>query len=105
MTRMDTFRFPPPTPSDLGDREVPRDGSRLQGVRVALLVTGGIAAFKAPMIARALRRQGAQVTAFCSEEALRYVTQDAMEWSTTNPVVVRLSAHAEHLSDGAPFDA
>ena len=105
MTRMDTFRFPPPTPSDLGDREVPRDGSLLQGVRVALLVTGGIAAFKAPMIARALRRQGAQVTAFCSEEALRYVTQDAMEWSTTNPVVVRLSAHAEHLSDGAPFDA
>jgi phosphopantothenoylcysteine decarboxylase/phosphopantothenate--cysteine ligase len=105
MTGMDTFRFPPPTPSDLGDREVPRDGSRLQGVRVALLVTGGIAAFKAPMIARALRRQGAQVTAFCSEEALRYVTQDAMEWSTTNPVVVRLSAHAEHLSDAAPFDA
>ena len=105
MTRMDTFRFPPPTPSDLGDREVPRDGSRLQGVRVALLVTGGIAAFKAPMIARSLRRQGAQVTAFCSEEALRYVTQDAMEWSTTNPVVVRLSAHAEHLSDAAPFDA
>jgi phosphopantothenoylcysteine decarboxylase/phosphopantothenate--cysteine ligase len=105
MKRMDTFRFPPPTPSDLGDREVPRDGSRLQGVRVALLVTGGIAAFKAPMIARALRRQGAQVTAFCSEEALRYVTQDAMEWSTTNPVVVRLSAHAEHLSDAAPFDA
>jgi phosphopantothenoylcysteine decarboxylase/phosphopantothenate--cysteine ligase len=102
---MDTFRFPPPTPSDLGDREVPRDGSCLQGVRVALLVTGGIAAFKAPMIARALRRQGAQVTAFCSEEALRYVTQDAMEWSTTNPVVVRLSAHAEHLSDAAPFDA
>jgi phosphopantothenoylcysteine decarboxylase/phosphopantothenate--cysteine ligase len=47
MKRMDTFRFPPPTPSDLGDREVPRDGSRLQGVRVALLVTGGIAAFKA----------------------------------------------------------
>lgn len=104
MTGMDTFRFPPPTPSDLGDREVPRDGSRLQGVRVALLVTGGIAAFKAPMVARALRRQGAQVTAFCSEEALRYVTQDAMEWSTTNPVVVRLSAHAEHLSDAAPFD-
>jgi len=102
---MDAFHFPPPTPSDLGDREVPRDGDRLEGVRVALMVTGGIAAFKAPMIARALRRQGAVVTAFCSEEGLRYVTQDALEWSTTNPVVVRLSAHAEHLSDAAPFDA
>ena len=105
MTGMDAFHFPPPTPSDLGDREVPRDGSRLHGARVALLVTGGIAAFKAPLVARALRRQGAQVTAFCSEEALRYVTADAMEWSTAQPVVVRLSAHAEHLSDAAPFDA
>jgi phosphopantothenoylcysteine decarboxylase/phosphopantothenate--cysteine ligase len=101
---MDAFHFPPPTPSDLGDREVPRDGSRLHGVRVALMVTGGIAAFKAPLVARALRRQGALVTAFCSEEALRYVTADAMEWSTTQPVVVRLSAHAEHLSDASPFD-
>ncbi len=102
---MDAFHFPPPTPSDLGDREVPRDGDRLDGARVALMVTGGIAAFKAPMVARALRRQGAAVTAFCSEEALRYVTQDALEWSTANAVVVRLSAHAEHLSDAAPFDA
>jgi len=102
---MDPFHFPPPTPSDLGDREVPRDGNRLEGARVALMVTGGIAAFKAPLVARALRRQGAQVTAFCSEEALRYVTQDALEWSTNQPAVVRLSAHAEHLSDEAPFDA
>ena len=102
---MDAFEFPPPTPSDLGDREVPRDGHRLDGVRVALMVTGGIAAFKTPLVARALRRQGAVVTAFCSEEALRYVTQDALEWSTAQPVVVRLSAHAEHLSDEAPFDA
>jgi len=102
---MEPFHFPPPTPSDLGDREVSRDGHRLDGARVALMVSGGIAAFKAPMIARALRRQGATVTAFCSEEALRYVTQDALEWSTAQPVVVRLSAHAEHLSDAAPFDA
>jgi phosphopantothenoylcysteine decarboxylase/phosphopantothenate--cysteine ligase len=102
---MESFDFPPPTPSDLGDREVPRDGHRLDGVRVALMVTGGIAAFKSPLLARALRRQGALVTAFCSEEALRYVTQDALEWSSAQPVVVRLSAHAEHLSDASPFDA
>ena len=101
---MGPFHFPPPTPSDLGDREVPREGDRLEGVRVALLVTGGIAAFKTPLVARALRRQGAVVTAFCSEEALRYVTQDALEWSTTNPVVVKLSPQAEHLSDAAPAD-
>ena len=53
--------------------------------KILLIVAGGIAAFKAPMVARALRRQGATVTAFCSEEALRYVTQDALEWSTAQP--------------------
>ena len=47
----DGLDFPPPTPSDLGDHEVPRDGDALEGVRVALMVTGGIAAMKAPMVA------------------------------------------------------
>jgi phosphopantothenoylcysteine decarboxylase / phosphopantothenate---cysteine ligase len=98
------FRFPPPTPSDLGDHEVPRDGDALDGARVALLVTGGIAAFKAPLLARALRRQGGQVTAFATTEALRYVAREALEWACARPVVVELSADAEHLSDSAPFD-
>jgi phosphopantothenoylcysteine decarboxylase/phosphopantothenate--cysteine ligase len=100
----DTFDFPPPTPSDLGDHEVPRDGDRLEGVRVALLVTGGIAAFRAPILARALRRQGATVTAFATTEALRYVAREALAWACDRPVVVELTADAEHLSDSAPFD-
>jgi phosphopantothenoylcysteine decarboxylase/phosphopantothenate--cysteine ligase len=100
----DAFDFPPPTPSDLGDHEVPRDGDRLEGVRVALLVTGGIAAFRAPILARALRRQGATVTAFATTEALRYVARDALAWACDRPVVVELTADAEHLSDSAPFD-
>lgn len=100
----DAFDFPPPTPSDLGDHEVPRDGDRLEGVRVALLVTGGIAAFRAPILARALRRQGATVTAFATTEALRYVAREALSWACDRPVVVDLTADAEHLSDSAPFD-
>lgn len=98
------FQFPAPTPSDLGDHEVRREGSALEGARVALLVTGGIAAMKAPLLARALRRQGAEVTAFATTEALRYVAREALEWSCTRPVVVELTADAEHLSDAAPFD-
>jgi phosphopantothenoylcysteine decarboxylase/phosphopantothenate--cysteine ligase len=89
----------------LHDREVALDGTQLVGRRVALMVTGGIAAMKAPLLARALRRRGADVIAFASEEALRYVTADALEWSTTHPVVTRLSPMAEHLSDTTPFDA
>ena len=111
---MSNWDFSPPPESDLGDlakgealrdREVPLDGNHLQNKRIALLITGSIAAMKAPLIARALRRQGADVTAFASPEALRYTTIDALEWSTTNAVVTKLTAAAEHLSDDNPFAA
>ena len=97
--------FSAPTPSDMGDHDVPRASDRLAGRRVALLVTGGIAAMKAPEIARALRRHGATVVAFASADALHYVAQAALEWATLGPVVTELTWRAEHLSDGAPFDA
>jgi phosphopantothenoylcysteine decarboxylase/phosphopantothenate--cysteine ligase len=102
---MQDWDFSPPPDSDLGDHDVPLEGSHLQGKRIALLVTGGIAAIKAPFIARALRRQGADVVAFTSSEALRYVAEEALSWSTNNPVVTRLTPAAEHLSDEAPFHA
>ncbi|MSR18149.1 MAG: phosphopantothenoylcysteine decarboxylase [Phycisphaerales bacterium] len=95
----------PPPSSDLGDHEVVIEGTHLLGKRIALLVTGGIAAMKAPMVARALRRQGAQVTAFLSEEGARYVAVDALAWSCNRPVVTALSSRAEHLSDLEQFDA
>ena len=101
---MKDWDLSPPPESELGDREVPIEGKHLQGKRIALVVTGGIAAMKAPLIARALRKEGADVVAFTSQEALRYTTIDALEWSTTHPVVTKLTAAAEHLSDSAPFD-
>ncbi len=95
----------PPMPSPLGDHAVPQDGEHLARKRIALLVTGGIAAMKAPLLARALRRQGAEVTPFISEEGLRYCTQDTLEWSCARSAVTRLTADAEHLSDAERFDA
>jgi phosphopantothenoylcysteine decarboxylase / phosphopantothenate---cysteine ligase len=97
--------FEPPPESELGDRQIVLESTHLQSKRIALLVTGSIAAMKAPLIARTLRRQGAEVVAFVSPEALRYTTIDALEWSTTNPVVTKLTANAEHLSDDHPFAA
>src|SRR5690554_6086243 len=97
--------FSAPTPSGMGDHDVPMLSQRLAGRRIALLVTGGIAAMKAPQIARGLRRHGAQVVAFASDDALRYVARDTLEWATLGPVVTSLTWEAEHLSDGAPFDA
>jgi phosphopantothenoylcysteine decarboxylase/phosphopantothenate--cysteine ligase len=102
---MSRWTLPAPTPSELGDHDVLPEGTHLAGRRIALLVTGGIAAMKIPLVARALRRQGAEVVAFASREALRYVTAEALEWSTTHAVVQKLTAAAEHLSDAAPFDA
>ena len=102
---MKKWHFSPPPPSEMGDHDVPLDGQHLKGKSIALMITGGIAAMKAPLLARALRRQGANVVAFASEEALRYTTPDTLEWSTTQPVVTRLTAAAEHLSDSSPFDA
>lgn len=91
--------------STLGDHAVALDGTHLADRRIALLVTGGIAAMKAPMLARSLRRQGASVTCLLSDEALRYVTEDTLAWASDNPVVTRLSPRAEHLGDGLRFDA
>lgn len=110
---MDKWDFQPPPELELGDRasayptdrQVALESIHLQNKRIALLVTGSIAAMKAPLIARTLRRQGAEVVAFVSQEALRYTTIDALEWSTTNPVVTKLTANAEHLSDDHPFAA
>lgn len=105
MSQPADWDFSPPPPSSLGDHDVRPEGRHLMGQRVALMVCGGIAAFRMPTLARTLRKHGADVTAFVTDEALRYVTEDALEWSTTNKVIRRLSPDAEHLSDAAPFDA
>lgn len=102
---MNNWDFSTPPESDLQDREVFKISNHLQDKRIALLVTGSIAAIKAPLIARSLRRRGADVVAFASPEALRYTTVDALEWSTTNAVVTQLTAASEHLSDDRPFAA
>ena len=104
MSRFD-WDFSAPTPSPMGDHDVPMVSKRLTGRRIALLVTGGIAAMKTPQLARGLRRHGAEVVAFASDDALRYVAREALEWATCAPVVTGLTWAAEHLSDGSPFDA
>jgi phosphopantothenoylcysteine decarboxylase/phosphopantothenate--cysteine ligase len=99
------WEFQPPASPAIGDHDVPLVSSHLAGQRIALLVGGGIAAMKTPLLARALRRRGAEVTAFCTAEALRYVGAEALEWSTCRPLVRELTWRAEHLSDDDDFAA
>ena len=95
----------PPRSAALGDHDVPLESEHLLGRRIALVVTGGIAALRTPDLARALRRRGAAVTAFCTADALPFVGRQALEWATCRPVITSLGWRAEHLSDGEAFDA
>lgn len=99
------WSFTPPSSAVIGDHKVPQLSHHLAGKRIALLVCGGIAAMKTPELARALRRRGAEVTAFCTEAALNFVGRQALEWASLNPLITSLTWRAEHLSDGRPFDA
>lgn len=102
---MHTWTGRKPTESGMLDHDVPIIGNHLKGQRIALMVCGGIAAMKAPFLARALRRYEARITAYLSEEGARYVGVDALEWATDNPVIRDLSARAEHLERADPFSA
>ena len=95
----------PPPPSELKDRDVHERGNHLKGKRIALLLTGSIAVYRAPDLVRELRREGAEVVVFITKEGLRYVSKEALEWTSLNRVIDEFTAEAEHLSDSSPFDA
>lgn len=99
--KMKEWNFEPPGETDLDDHAVPRLGDNLAGKKVCLLITGGIASIRGPFIARILRKYGAETVVYATEEALRYTTAEAMEWSSANKVVTNLTMASEHLK---PFD-
>ncbi|MDP7437949.1 MAG: flavoprotein, partial [SAR324 cluster bacterium] len=98
------WNLEPPPPSELADREIRLTGSHLSGKRVALLITGSIAAYRMPDLIRDFRREGADVVVYVTEGGLRYVAKEALEWCSQNPVIDHFTADAEHLSDSTPFD-
>jgi phosphopantothenoylcysteine decarboxylase/phosphopantothenate--cysteine ligase len=59
---------------------------RLDGRLVALGVTGSIAAYKTPELARALQAEGADVVALLTPAATRFVAPLALETLTRHPV-------------------
>lgn len=59
----------------------------LAGARILLGVTGGVAAYKAPEIVRALVKEGAHVSCILTRYARRFVTRDALRAVTHGPVL------------------
>jgi phosphopantothenoylcysteine decarboxylase/phosphopantothenate--cysteine ligase len=70
----------------------------LKGRKIALCVTGSVAAIKCPEIARELMRQGAEVYVVMSSMAQKIIHPYLMEWATGNPVVTELTGKIEHVA-------
>ena len=75
----------------------------LQGLHIIVGISGGIAAYKAPMLVRLLVKAGAEVTCAVSEHALQFVTELTLETVSQHRVYSRLfdrdNPHStEHIS-------
>ncbi|QCW04299.1 bifunctional phosphopantothenoylcysteine decarboxylase/phosphopantothenate--cysteine ligase CoaBC [Natrinema pallidum] len=69
----------------------------LEGVNVALGVTGSIAAVKTVELAHELRRQGAAVRGVMTDSAQGIVHPWAVEFATENAVVTEITGGVEHV--------
>ncbi|MFB6125689.1 MAG: bifunctional phosphopantothenoylcysteine decarboxylase/phosphopantothenate--cysteine ligase CoaBC [Halolamina sp.] len=69
----------------------------LEGVNVALAVSGSVAAVKTVELAHELRRQGASVRAVMSESATNIVHPWAVDFATDEPVVTEITGAVEHV--------
>ncbi|GBC69842.1 Coenzyme A biosynthesis bifunctional protein CoaBC [archaeon HR01] len=71
--------------------------SILNGKRIILCVTGSVAAYLSPAIARELMRHGADVHAFLTPDAVKLLGPQLLHWATGNPVITELSGELEHV--------
>jgi len=69
----------------------------LEGVNVALGVSGSIAAVKVVELAHELRRHGASVRAVMSPAATNIVHPWAVDFATDEPVVTEITGSVEHV--------
>ena len=69
----------------------------LDGVNVALGVTGSIAAVKTVELAHELRREGANVRAVMTGAATNIIGPWSLEFATENEVVTELTGRVEHV--------
>ena len=71
----------------LRDTDVETTGSSLEKRRIVLGVTGGIAAVETVRLARALRREGAELTVIMTPSAQRIITPLAVRWASQADVI------------------
>lgn len=81
------------------DRSIKAVSRALGKKRIALAVSGGIGATETVKIARELRRHGADVQAFLSPQATRFITPLSVEWATENKPILKAGPKVEYLDD------
>ena len=74
----------------------------LRGARILLGITGGVAAYKAPELVRALGKEGALISVLMTKHAQRFATADALRAVTRGLVLTDLFEPAA-LTDGPWF--
>lgn len=71
---------------------------KLDGKKIILGITGGIACVECVKLARELIRHGAEVVAVMTKEACRILNPIAMEFATGKKVISELTGEVEHTS-------
>lgn len=79
------------------------EGKELDGKRVALCITGSVAAVECVEIARTLMRHGAEVHAVMSQMSQKIIHPYLMHWATGNDVVTELTGRIEHVALGGDY--
>jgi phosphopantothenoylcysteine decarboxylase/phosphopantothenate--cysteine ligase len=69
----------------------------LKGKKIALGITGSVAAVECVTISRLLMRHGAEVYPIMSPMAHKIIHPHLIEWATGNPVIVELTGQIEHI--------
>ncbi len=80
------------------------ESSVLKGKKIALCITGSVAAVESAQIARALMRHGADIFCVMSNASQKIVHPHLMEWATGNPVVTELTGQIEHVTLAGKHD-
>ncbi|RMF89516.1 MAG: bifunctional phosphopantothenoylcysteine decarboxylase/phosphopantothenate--cysteine ligase CoaBC [Methanobacteriota archaeon] len=79
--------------------ELKTRSERLAGRRIALCVTGSVAAVESVRIARELRRHGAEVIPYMTKGAMGIIHPNALEFAAGRGPVAGLTGAVEHLAD------
>ncbi|MFX1311726.1 MAG: bifunctional phosphopantothenoylcysteine decarboxylase/phosphopantothenate--cysteine ligase CoaBC, partial [Promethearchaeota archaeon] len=72
-------------------------GTILRGKTICICLTGSVALYLSPTIARELMRLGAEVICVMSESAAKLIHPSLMEWATGNKVITKLTGAVEHV--------